>query len=328
MLNEIILSICIPTYNRSKFLSEALDSIIISLNGFEDRLEIIISDNASTDDTIDVVKDYQSKFSFIRYNRNKENVFDKNCFIAASLSKGKYIWIFSDDDKMEEKAVTNVLNYINQNYNLIICNYSLWDNNFTSILKEKFYRTSKNIDFNDHNKILKKLGNTLQFISSIVVEKNTFFNLNEEEYNSLHEYGISIAFSLYCGIINNVNAVLIAKPQVRYRGYNSPLTDKKTWYKYFATGTSLLFQKLRKKGYTNNAIYSAKNIVLKRYILHDISFRKRNGENLGGIFTLIYPYYKHQFLFWLAITPIIFAPKFIIVIGNKLVVSFRKFIKK
>jgi len=319
-----ILSICVPTYNRSKFLSEALDSIIISIKGFEDRVEIIVSDNASTDNTFDIVKEYQAKYSFIRYNRNKENVFDKNFFIAASLANGNYIWVFADDDKMEEQAVINVINYINQNYNLIICNYSIWNNDFTSKLKEKFYNVSKNIEFNDHNEILKKLGSKLQFLSSIVIEKNTFFNLDEEEYNSLHEFGISFAFSLYCGIIKNVKAVLIANPQLRYRGNNSPLTDRKTWYKYFATGSTLLFEELRKKGYSSRSIYSAKSIVLGKYILHDISFRKRKGENLHEIFKLIFPYYKYHVLFWFVITPMIFVPKFIIIFTNKLVVSLRK----
>jgi glycosyltransferase involved in cell wall biosynthesis len=323
MHNEIILSICIPTYNRSKLLTEALDSIIISLNGFEDKVEIIVSDNASYDDTIDVVKKYQSKHNLIRYNRNTENVIDKNFFIAASLARGKYIWIFADDDKMEEQAVTNVLNFINQNYNLIICNYSIWNNDFTVKLKERFFNISKNIEFNNHNVILKKLGNKLQFLSSIVIEKNTFFNLDEEEYNSLHEYGISFAFSLYCGIMNNVKAILIAEPQLQYRGNNSPLTDKKTWYKYFASGASLLFERLRKKGYSNSAIYSAKNIALKTYIMHDISYRKRTGENLNGIFKLILPYYKYQILFWIMIVPMIISPKFILVFVNKIVVVLR-----
>lgn len=285
-----ILSICIPTYNRSKFLSEALDSIIISLTGFEDKVEIIISDNASSDDTVDAVKKYLSKYNFIKYSRNKDNVADKNFFIVASLAMGKYIWIFADDDKMEEKAVTNVLNYIKQNYNLIICNYSTWDNEFKVKFKEKFYSVSKNIEFDDHNKVLKRLGNKLQFLSSIVIKKDIFFNLDEEEYNSLHEYGASFAFSLYCGIINNVKAILISEPQLRYRGYNSDIVGLDRWYKYFATGTSLLFEELRKKGYSNSAIYSAKNIVMKTYIMHDISYRKRTGENLSGTIKLILPY--------------------------------------
>ena len=324
MVQGPILSICIPTYNRAKYLAEALDSIINSIRGFEDKVEIIISDNASTDDTMDVVKEYQSRYNFIRYNRNSENVIDKNFFIVASLAKGKYIWIFADDDKMEKSAVSTVLGLIKQNYNLIVCNYSIWDSTFTKKLKNIFYRISKDIIYIDHNKILKELGNKLQFLSSIVVKKDIFFNIDEEEYSSLHEYGVSFAFSLYCGIMNNVKAVLIAEPLLGYRGNNSPITDKKTWYKYFATGTSLLFEELRKKSYTDSAIYSAKNIVLKQYILHDISLRKRSGENLSGIFKLIYPYYKNQLLFWIVIVPMLFLPKFILVIANKIAISLRE----
>ncbi|MEW6006219.1 MAG: glycosyltransferase [Stygiobacter sp.] len=319
-----ILSICVPTYNRAYYLKECLDSVIESAIGTYDDIEIVISDNASTDNTQEIVENYINNYNFIFYKRNKTNVIDENFFIAASLAKGEYIWIFADDDKMEKSAISSVLKYIKQDYNLIICNYSLWDKNFKSIYKKKFYSVSNNVEFNNHNEILREFGNKLQFLSSIVVKKTTFFNLAEDEYDALHEYGISFAYSLYCGIVKNVKAVLIAEPLLKYRGNNSPITDTKIWYKYFATGSTLLINKLKNKGYSRNAVYSAKNIVLKQYILHDISLRKRNGEILSGIFKLIYPYYKNQLLFWIIAVPMLFSPKLILVIANKIVISLKQ----
>ena len=49
-----LLSICIPTYNRAEYLVGALENII-SDPAFDERVEIVISDNASTDDTENVV---------------------------------------------------------------------------------------------------------------------------------------------------------------------------------------------------------------------------------------------------------------------------------
>jgi glycosyltransferase involved in cell wall biosynthesis len=71
-----VLSICIPTYNSSKFLSETLDSIVPQFDNkeFFDKTEIIISDNDSPDNTFDIVKKYQKKYNNIKYFKNHTNL--------------------------------------------------------------------------------------------------------------------------------------------------------------------------------------------------------------------------------------------------------------
>jgi len=64
---SIKLSICIPTYNRAAFLGEALDSVIRQAT---DEVEIVVSDNASTDNTEALVREYQARFPRIRYHKN------------------------------------------------------------------------------------------------------------------------------------------------------------------------------------------------------------------------------------------------------------------
>lgn len=92
------LSICIPTYNRAKTLREALDSILPQVSENPD-IEIIISDNASTDDTIELVREYQHQYPIIRYSRNSDNLgFDGNIIACVELAHGQYISFVSDDD--------------------------------------------------------------------------------------------------------------------------------------------------------------------------------------------------------------------------------------
>ena len=56
------LSICIPTYNRAEYLKEALDSIIKQINDTNrDKVEICISDNASEDNTKELIENYRKK---------------------------------------------------------------------------------------------------------------------------------------------------------------------------------------------------------------------------------------------------------------------------
>lgn len=86
-----ILSICIPTYNRFYQLKECLVSILFSTKGHETDIEIIVSDDASTDNTKETVSELQNKYPFVKYHRNVANTRDRNFYILANLEAGKYI---------------------------------------------------------------------------------------------------------------------------------------------------------------------------------------------------------------------------------------------
>ena len=84
-----LLSICIPTYNRSLYLKKSLDSIVSQNEFLDGTVEIVISDNASTDDTREVVEAYLEKYNNVYYSRNEENVRDKNYPTVLSKAHGK-----------------------------------------------------------------------------------------------------------------------------------------------------------------------------------------------------------------------------------------------
>ena len=104
--NNVKLSIANPTHNGAKYIREALDSIICQLNDIDEEIEIVISDNASTDQTPEIIKEYQRKHAFIKYFRNEENLgADRNFDLAVRRSTGEYVWLFSDDDKIVLNAI-------------------------------------------------------------------------------------------------------------------------------------------------------------------------------------------------------------------------------
>lgn len=90
-----IISICIPTYNRAGALEHALKQYT-KCNGFDDSIEIVISDNASTDRTQEVAEKFTSKFHNIKYYRNKENIRDSNFEAALKRGTGKYLKLQND----------------------------------------------------------------------------------------------------------------------------------------------------------------------------------------------------------------------------------------
>lgn len=87
-MDKPLLSICIPTYNRSKYLKNSIESIICQQEFLDGKVEIVISDNASEDDTPSVVKAYADRYRNVYYHRNSENVRDQNFPIALSRGHG------------------------------------------------------------------------------------------------------------------------------------------------------------------------------------------------------------------------------------------------
>ena len=89
------LSICIPTYNRAEYLDKSLHSLTKQKRFYE--IEVVISDNCSTDNTEEVVKKYQKQYNNIFYHKNTENIFDKNFPTVLMKAHGLYRKIFNDN---------------------------------------------------------------------------------------------------------------------------------------------------------------------------------------------------------------------------------------
>lgn len=86
-----LLSICIPTYNRALTLKQTLRELNDVVGG-DPEIEIIVSDNASTDNTEEVVSEYPN----IRYLRNDSNIKDANFTVALSSGRGDYLKLVND----------------------------------------------------------------------------------------------------------------------------------------------------------------------------------------------------------------------------------------
>jgi len=88
-------SVCIPTYNCGRYIKGAINSVL--MQEFEDY-ELIISDNASNDDTENIVKSFTDRR--ISYIRNLENIgYTRNVYnLIHHLANGEYIIILCADD--------------------------------------------------------------------------------------------------------------------------------------------------------------------------------------------------------------------------------------
>ncbi|WP_160060258.1 glycosyltransferase family 2 protein [Psychromonas sp. L1A2] len=123
-MNEILISIIMPAYNVSQFIDEAIDSI---LQQTHKNFELLICDDASTDDTLDKINQYND--SRIKLHINKKNIgYLKTCNFLASKANGEYITFQDADDASHCKRIELLLAVIKKdNADLVgssrICNF-------------------------------------------------------------------------------------------------------------------------------------------------------------------------------------------------------------
>lgn len=89
-------SILLPTYNGASYIREAIDSV---LNQSYHDWELIVTDDASTDNTGEIVREYVAKDARVRYERNEKNLrLPGNLNKGLSLAHGEYIARIDEDD--------------------------------------------------------------------------------------------------------------------------------------------------------------------------------------------------------------------------------------
>lgn len=118
-----LLSICVPTYNRAQELDRQLEWLAHKVIGFEHDCEIIVSDNCSTDETQSVVQKWQSAFTQIRFqaNRNDRNIgWIRNFACCLEMAVGKYTWIVGDDDRVYDGTLAYVLQTLKEKSDLAL----------------------------------------------------------------------------------------------------------------------------------------------------------------------------------------------------------------
>ncbi|MBA0884379.1 glycosyltransferase family 2 protein [Flavobacterium undicola] len=107
-MSNKLLSICIPTYNRAEVLDETLKKLFFNPEFNVNLIEVIVSDNCSTDNTTEVV----GKYPLVRYYRNEENIKDRNYSVVLEYATGSYIKLFNDTLLFKEGALKAILDRI------------------------------------------------------------------------------------------------------------------------------------------------------------------------------------------------------------------------
>jgi abequosyltransferase len=184
MIDDItlpLLTIAIPTWNRATFLALNLEQLSHEGLGVQDMVEVLVSDNASSDDTPHVVAETIAGGLPVRYIRNAENI-GSDCNIAQcfNLASGQYVMILSDDDILVDGALALLLDLLRDGqYGVVALRPYGYVRDFRSE-----YPGGKGViqKFSDIGEFVVKLGVFSTLISSPVISKKLLAGVDARDF--------------------------------------------------------------------------------------------------------------------------------------------------
>ena len=313
------LSICIPTFNRSYYLNQLIRSILLQNN---DNIEIVISDNASTDETMSLIRGFQANHNNISYFRCDSNVgADRNLLRAVSVARGEYCWLMGSDDVVEPFAVQAVLSILGQHANLAGMSVNLNIYTRELVLQKNAVSVAGGkltVDrlFHDRDECFTRLGLYFGFFSGQIINKRLWADTIANSEVHRHCTGFILVYIIGLMLKANPEWYFLSARCVGNRTGNDSILDEVGFYqrqviahKEFERTISALFPK-------NSAVYrNVLKLALSTYIVRDCVGYKADGIDVFTLWKLTKLYtkiYKSFIFYWRAIFPIIISPRWAI----------------
>ena len=176
-MGTILVSVHCLTYNHEKYIADAIDSFLMQKTNF--KFEILIHDDASTDRTADIIREYEKRYpDLIKPIYQTENQYSKDMSVNQINMKratGKYIAICEGDDYwIDPYKLQKQVDYMEKHPECSLCVHGGY---VVSALKKKF------ISYNRSNK-----GNATYETKEIIESHGDFFLTNSMLFPK--EYGL------------------------------------------------------------------------------------------------------------------------------------------
>ncbi len=307
-----ILTIAIPTYNRRKTLETTLKSVLSQIT---DDVELLVSDNASTDDTKEYMKNVLKKYPYVKFFRNNVNLgSDENFRLCMERASGKFVLILSDDDYFLDNGVNNILNVIksNKNLSLIFLNSKgvvpSEDNPYS--LTESRISEKANIITDNKNVLLKLVQSALLFISTTVYNKSLYECIdNPKKFVGTSFWHTYVSFCV-TSLDSTYNIYVCAKPCIAARLIPQEINLSYSVYDVFVEKARKLFDYAVLLGYDQKVAYEVYyntiNSLVKWLIVNSKLHNKKVVlKHPWKIFRYTYKNYNT----WKNVYPVVLLPR-------------------
>lgn len=296
---NVLLSICIPTYNRGSILQQTLQNIVEN-KSFDETVEVIISDNCSIDNTPYICNSFVQKYDNIKYFRNEKNCEDENFWNVLNLASGEYVKLQNDYCGFTENGLSILKNALRKNYKKQIFFTS---NGLTA------FKNINEVECCNLDEYIKYISCAVTFISyfgcwkeSLQYIKAPFRYINKKLTQM--DWAYTIVSNVNNCVINNQKIFdLSYSPSVR-GGYNWFEVHVKNYYEIM--NDYVLDGKVSVQTYKNdtkNCLYHFRPYLIYTFI-YTPSFYKYEKK---GSFSILWKYCKKTSSFYLytALFPIL-----------------------
>lgn len=208
-----LLSIALPTYNRADFLDSSLAVHIPILK--KHNIQVFISDNASTDDTYNIIKKWKAEYPLLHYSCNQENLgADLNFENVLNLSDTEYTWLLGDTSQIHADGLEDIISLLKTGkaYDALLVN-----------LVEKV-RIQECI-YQDANTLLQDLAGLMSCMSCLIYSKALISEANFRRYHDSNFIQTGIIFEF----ISNRQFNIQWLPHVSITPLEKPNLTKKSW---------------------------------------------------------------------------------------------------
>ncbi len=319
---NVKISIGIPTYNGEKYLAQSIESVLTQL--LEDpgqQIEILVSDNTSTDETGAIAKRYVEKFPHIvRYTCNSQNIgYDRNVDNLFKVAKGEYLWLLGDDDMLMPGALQKLFSVIARYSDIAIFCLSPSFLNIENEKKTWNRQFETDILCNDGNEFLQRSLWSTSAVSSLCIRRMDWNAESLDRY--IGSQWIHIGGMLEI-MKHPVRAFIFADEMVVVRVQNP------RWSGHFGNQLEVglkhlaVFESTMKLGYDSQTFQCFRE---SRYSdnLKSILFLKPSGmKDKIKIAKLMIHFFKAKPNFWMLHLPLLFVPN---LISDGLINSVRRF---
>ena len=243
--NSPLVSVVIITYNSSRLVLETLESI---KSQTYKNLELVVSDDCSNDDTVNVVKEwvrcnkqYFSNTKIVIGEKNKG--ISANCNNGVRAASGEWIKLLAGDDKLEPFAIEEYMNFIrmNQGAKFLCCKLRMFGDD------EKFVKeTESHYETDFYPKL--QLSHEQQYdelLKMLFIPAPGVFYLKEiwEDVNGYEEkYKYCEEHPFYVKVIKKYKLYFVDKHLVLYRVYRGSVCRAKTKVPLVYEGTKQFFK--------------------------------------------------------------------------------------
>jgi glycosyltransferase involved in cell wall biosynthesis len=261
-------SICIPTFNRYEYLKECIESILAQT--YMD-IEIIVSDNASKDETHKITKEYPN----IKYYRHTEPLnWYENWNFAVSKASGEYIALYHDDDLYCVNMIEEVVSIFKEKKDTLLVHTGSY--HFTEDNKNLI---NKKVRIQDEHPLFMKSKEYLDYSSTnwcsincptVMVRADLYKNY---KFNANY---LSADYHMWFKILQNDGYIAyLNKPLMNYRQHDSVknnIDNPRAIYEYKEMFISSLSKSnlINKKLYENNLDKLINDRILLEYNIKDI----------------------------------------------------------